>query len=410
MNNKEKYLQDKIVAAKKTHSENFDNNFSGDESAKSQYIEEQIEDDLMVEVADKERTEARESLDVAREEMKGLQNDKKEYRKLGEVANRNYLKAIMDEVTGLKRRHGLFDNLDERIHEIFNLMNEEGDYCEISDKKWIELFENYELGEEGEEFFLGMCDLSYLSLANEAGHALGDDLLGQSGRTLEVEVKKGESGEAQRHGGDELTFNLNEGYARVKEIVKDVKNNFTNNINHTGIENAGLKPNIDIGVASFNEGMKAFKKILQNKEARAELEKSGNILKAFNQIWLNIADKRSAIDKGITRIPLLIKSYIDDREQYDKNVSFLRKGGYNIKDSEVKQLSRKVKNVSDKEAREFVIDFIKKKEREILDGLGGVEKIKAEIVHEILKESKEDKFDIDDIKNIGIWGKLRNLF
>ncbi len=108
-------------------------------------------------------------------------------------------------------------------------------------------------------------------------------------------------------------------------------------------------------------------------ENEVEIENKG-ALKEFNNIWMEIADKRAFLNKAEERIGVLIDKYKKDRKNYYNIIDYLRKGAYDIKDEEVKRFAEE--NASRKE----IVNFIKERELEKLAMLKGYEKRKAKAI------------------------------
>ncbi len=281
--------------------------------------------------------------------------------RLGELEQKNQelriqlLEAITDPVTGLERRAGLFKQIN---YELAELLGQEG-------IKKLEGLEGLQLLEFLTELIssnkikklplnIVMCDVAYLSLANKSGLKGGDELLrgiGDAAREVgSPEIKLEENMTAKekkplikfyRHGGDEITAINREWpeeaetkmqeFARAVEEIKDIKD----------LEENNLLPHIDYGIAHIMEALIAFKIVMEGMESDFP---PGSRLKTLENIWLEIAEMKSRINKTKDRILLLAKLRLNKPELYDKVIAYLRKGAQNISDKKLDELISQVKN------------------------------------------------------------------
>ncbi|MCK4553792.1 diguanylate cyclase [Candidatus Parcubacteria bacterium] len=287
-------------------------------------------------------------------------------------------KSLIDSTTGLKRREELFKDMDKKFEKLFGIESiknlDNGKLLEVFDKHKADDFKSKHLN-------VMMGDMSYLSLANKEGHRTGDELLGRTGKVILEELHK-----ASRHGGDEFTALIELGEQEAKDKVKKLELKIKKIKSIPILEKHKLEPNLDIGMAHFSEGYEAFKAVtekIESKEGREKLLKL-NFLKELQNIWLEIADKRSFIKKGIRRIVLLIDFKKDKlKHNYSDIIDFLRKGGYNIKDGELEKLTEEIQAVANKDERIFA--FIKKNEEAAIKEKNGIDRDKAEVVFKIAK-------------------------
>lgn len=279
--------------------------------------------------------------------------------------------AKIDVMTNLKTRKYFFSEAIPK--ELSKILGE--NVKNISDQEWLEILKDDQKSEELEKIDLtiAMIDLSYLSLANRDGHASGDALLSELGKTVaeDKDVKK----YGHRYGGDEFTF-LFKDIEEARDKMEKLENSFSNLSEVSNLANYGLKPNLDVGTASFFEGVKVFRSLLKNETARDFFEKN----KAFNElnnIWLMLADKRSFLIKAQKRIPFLMKRYqegydldgtVKNQEKarhYDLLVKYLGKGAYEIEKSQIAELIKKSDGDVYKRD-ELVWEFIKEVEKKKL--------------------------------------------
>lgn len=254
----------------------------------------------------------------------------------------------IDNVTGLEIRKVLFERMNDRIKDIYSFDENttREDIFEMLVKKSPKDFGK-------KDFSVMMADVSFLSLVNEAGHEQGDTLLKQIG----AEVKK-EVADSYRHGGDEITGFFDEQSGVFDIDSSDFKEKITKmreSIKKLPIEKINeyqLKPNLDVGVASFKEALSVFRDLAKNPEVSDKLK--AKPVKKLENIMVAIADKRSFIEKGKERISLLSEKY-DNKKVYNQIISFLRKGGHGISDKKVKEIA----NIAKGKLPERIMKFFK---------------------------------------------------
>lgn len=279
-------------------------------------------------------------------------------------------KALIESTTGLKRREALYKDMEEFISDLFGVE----DISKISDKELLALFKTKNpVDFRGEPLHVMLGDMSYLSLANKGGHRQGDKFLGETGKTI-----KNEFASASRHGGDEFTTLILLGKDEAEKKVAKLETDIKNMKNIPELERYGLSPNIDIGIAHFSEGLKAFQEIIslmeKNNVGKAGLAKL-NILREMEDIWLEIADKRSMVKKAQERIPILLEKRKNNPKEYKKLYKSLNKGAYDIDEKDLDVMDAKIKKGED--SNKLIFGFIKKMELKDLAKKTGYEKAKA---------------------------------
>ncbi|HAM88134.1 MAG: hypothetical protein US83_C0008G0058 [Candidatus Falkowbacteria bacterium GW2011_GWC2_38_22] len=284
-----------------------------------------------------------------------------------------FKKMLIESTTGLKRREMLYKDMEEKISNLFGIEN----INDVSDEEVIALVKSKNpIDFKNEPLYVMLGDMSYLSLANEGGHSQGDELLGETGKAI-----KNEFTDASRHGGDEFTTLIllqkkvaEEKVAKLEEDIQKMKN-----ISELG--RFGLKPNMDIGIAHFSESLKAFQEIIlimEKTDAGKEKLAKLDALKEMQNIWLEIADKRSTLKKAMTRIPLLLGKKEKNPEEYKELYKFLNKGAYGIEAEDLEEIGTKIKNGANPE--EVIFEYIKKMELLNLKKKSGYEKAKEEVI------------------------------
>lgn len=276
--------------------------------------------------------------------------------------------AYIDSVTGLERREMLFKNMDIKLGKIFDLKGDE------TDAKLLEIIKNDPRDFKDKEMAVMLGDISYLSLANVEGHRSGDKLLKNYG---EVILAGGIEG--YRHGGDEITaYFENIGENNIEAEIEDMKAEVKKLKEKLKIlEDNGLEPHLDTGIAHFHEAIEVFRELLKDEAGREKLAKVKPI-KELEDIWVAIADKRSCRNKGRTRIELLMDRF-SDQEGYQKIISYLRKGAYDITDNEVEEL---IAGSASRSRDEVISEFIRQKEEQAVEKREGYDKLEMEIIAE----------------------------
>lgn len=295
----------------------------------------------------------------------------------------------IDDVTGLEIRKVLFEKMRKKINNLFEIRDSEKENKtedELKNEK-EEIF-NKIIGRDVEElkkenFSVMMADVSFLSLVNEAGHEAGDKLLSE----ICTEVKK-RVYDSYRHGGDEITGLFDVTDKEVDEKIKELKAS-VEKLNIEKVKEYKLTPNLDIGKAHISEAVQIFKEISGGGE-QCEKKLKQNPVKELENIMVAIADKRSFIDKGKKRIALLADKFSEDKKAYSDMIGFLRKGGYNIKNEEVKDLNKFVEQGNKKKIGKWIVKFITEKEKNGIEKLSKSENrfnyIKAKEIFEFVKK------------------------
>ena len=284
-----------------------------------------------------------------------------------------YKKSLIESTTGLKRRENLYKEMDNNLGKLLGV----SDFRKKSDQEVLKLLTSVKPEVYSRaQLSVMLGDMAYLSLANEDGHREGDELLGRVGKAVKEELPG-----ASRHGGDEFTalvlLDFNETEKKVKGLEESIKKLKKLPI----LERYDLEPSMDIGTAHIGEALGVFNEIIGNmKKSDKGRKKLGkiDILKEFEDTWLEIADKRSFIKKGKERIKLLIKTKKDRPKDYSEVIDFLRKGGYSIKDDELDILMNKTGSVKKEDG--LIYSFIKEKEKASLDKLKGYNRVRAEAI------------------------------
>ncbi len=209
----------------------------------------------------------------------------------------------------------------------------------------------------------------------------GDKLLEKLGEIIKrnKETKK----DGHRYGGDEFTFlfkNPEEANSKMEILQEDFSN-------LEGVLQYGLKPNLDVGLASFGEAVKIVRNLLKTNEGKERIEK-GKVFKEFNTVWLMLADKRAFLEKAQKRIPFLMEKYQEGYDlkgkiineeavaYYDFLVKYLGKGACEITKEKISELIKNSNNDIYKRD-ELVWEYIKEVEKE---------KINKETEYSILRD------------------------
>lgn len=287
---------------------------------------------------------------------------------------KKYEDALIDDVTGFRIRKELFKKMDEDVKGLFGFDKD----AQLSSEEWIDVIEAEKNNFENINLSVMMSDISYLSLANEGGHINGDKLLMHISEKIREHNING-----FRHGGDEITALFYEPREVFKKKIQALSEEIRSQKNVANLADYNLVPNLDIGVAHFSEGLRAFRELLKNKEGRDRIKRE-KTLDELKNIWLEIADKRAFLEKGRVRIALLMDRFSEDREGYNEVINFLRKGGYNIRDDELEQLIADTRGSEKGRQTEIVKNFIMQKEKQALLKLSSYKRLKAEIICNIV--------------------------
>lgn len=281
--------------------------------------------------------------------------------------------AKIDSVTKLEQRPGLYRTMNQSLQKVFSpeVLNdreaflaavEEGDFT-------------------AEDLYIAFGDVSFLSLANKAGHDQGDKLLA----AMAAEIKN-QGEKSVRYGGDELATFYNDNEDKVRESLQHIQNQVENLENVANLKQYGLKSNIDFGVARFSEAVAVFKELMRELRKNSSGEKIFEALDVVNEIqdiWVKIADQRAALAKGKKRIPLLLEIKKNYPKVYKEVIGSLKKGAYDATERDLKSLEK-----LDEEKQALQIkDFIIKKEEAISASKEGYDRWRSEL---ILKKALEN--------------------
>lgn len=238
-----------------------------------------------------------------------------------------------DSLTGLLRRDLFFKNLGLDLHKVFEKYTQ--DIEELSFDQFTAILQELAFDNHPDMPTVMMADMSFLSLANRASHEGGDNLLRAVGASfrengcpeivgLPVEAYFDMPFVAFRHGGDEITSILAEhDYQKIRdkgESLQATIQNISNPevIQKLGLDSAqvatfsdtleryGVKPDIDFGVASFAEAAQGFAQYCLELQAEGESISPDTYQREFLDFWLEIADRRTNISKGVRRVELLM--------------------------------------------------------------------------------------------------------
>lgn len=300
--------------------------------------------------------------------------------------------ARIDSITKLERREWLYKNMNQKVKELLDVE----DYAEAD--KWVRKFREAspEDFRDDRDPAVMMADVSYLNLVNRAGHEHGDELLDKAGKSLrELEDTKG-----FRHGGDELTA-IFENSQEVSEKTRQIEDDFESQ-KIKALENKyGLKPKIDVATASFSESLGVMKEVLEDEEAQDYAYKK-NPLRMFNDIWVEIADKRVFQNKARDRIKVMMDKYENSPEIYKKIKSYIHKGAYEISDRKIEELLEYRRQGQEEKVDQEIEEFLERNRENALEDLrkqeeearsegedelteAKMKRIKAETMYEIVK-------------------------
>lgn len=269
-----------------------------------------------------------------------LQKEIEQLKTQNDVLLDELVSRMKDSVTGLRGRKDFYEGLEKIITDTIEGIPD--DFTEKLKQLDVSIF---------------VSDMSYLSLANEIGHKGGDELLrsfGEAAReagspkiTKEFvfsdfnkgaapdDSQKFDYFEVNRAGGDEFC-----GRATAKQIEEKTKllaQKFSEQSVPT-LEKYKLSPNIDIGIAHLPEAVDAYERIKRHKAESGSRENiiTKEVVRKITDIFFEIAERRSVINKCIKRVELLMN--LKKGEEYDRLGVFLKKGACNISDKEVDEL------------------------------------------------------------------------
>ncbi|MBD3359922.1 MAG: diguanylate cyclase [Candidatus Buchananbacteria bacterium] len=296
-------------------------------------------------------------MNKAEQELIQPEQDKTPEQQIEELKQKNkelkdrLKEAITDPVTGLERRAGLFQDINQEITE---MMGEKGlkKLEELTDNELIEFIDQLLNNEtiKKQPLNIAICDVAYLSLANKSGLQGGDQLLGRIGDaaravgspkvTLPEDLNESEKKPIVkffRHGGDELTAIVREWPQEAEQKLQKFAQQVSKIKNIKDFEEANLSTHIDYGLAHITEALTAFKKIMETKEGPKDIPPSAR-LKNLENIWLEIAELKATIEKTKIRLKLLAELKTKQPELYDKVIAYLRKGAHNITEKKLNEL------------------------------------------------------------------------
>ncbi len=273
----------------------------------------------------------------------------------------------IDSVTGLEKRDDMYKTISDKIASILGIQ----DVKELSNQ---ELFDRLKQKEEAlweQNIFVMLADVSYLGLVNKLGHQEGDRLLKDAGdATKQADIR------AFRHGGDEISGFLEPEESEVDKKVEQLKSIFANSeIKDRLIDDFKVKPNLDVGVAKFGEAFQVLKDLANSEEGEEYLEKE-NVLKELQDIWVEIADTRSFIDKAVNRVELLAEKYNTDKQNYSQISDFLNKGMGELAEENIESFVGKTRD----EIKEDLLN----KQRSRSNELEGYERVKEKAIFNLL--------------------------
>ncbi len=281
----------------------------------------------------------------------------------------------IDSVTGLEKRDDMYKTISDKIASILSIQ----DVKELSNQ---ELFDRLKQKEEAlweQNIFVMLADVSYLGLVNKLGHQEGDRLLKDAGdATKQADIR------AFRHGGDEISGFLESEESEVDESeesevdkkVEQLKSIFANSeIKDRLIDDFKVKPNLDVGVAKFGEAFQVLKDLANSEEGK-EYFKKESALKELQDIWVEIADTRSFIDKAVNRVELLAEKYNTDKQNYSQISDFLNKGMGELAEENIESFVGKTRD----EIKEDLLN----KQRSRSNELEGYERVKEKAIFNLL--------------------------
>jgi len=284
-------------------------------------------------------------------------------------------------VSGLRRREVFYKAVESDLKDLAPEMLENIEFDD--DEKLKEKVAKWNLEKlKNVKFSVLMSDMAFLSLLNDkGGHSAGDSLIKNIGRvaTEEMgspEIKKGEKESrfvAFRHGGDEFTAIIRDQFKNANALAKE----FSLKIEKTKVESLeeyGLKPHLDVGVAHLSEGLEAFKELIL---AGVKIP-GGDRVRKLQDLLVDIADQRSMLNKMSTRIKLLLDLF-QKPVIYNNVIDNLRKGAKGTTDEEIKFLLQ----------HDGVKEFVAKKLAEMSKTKEENTKIEKNIVEEIAGRETE---------------------
>jgi GGDEF domain-containing protein len=269
----------------------------------------------------------------------------------------------MDSVTGLERREEMYNLMRDKIITTLGLENAEN----LSPKELFKILNQESRTFRDKDMFILMADVSYLGLVNKMGHREGDRLLKEAGdATKKIGIR------AFRHGGDEISGFLEFDGQEVARRIQALKDEFAKSgIRDKLMKNFKVNPHLDTGVAQFWEAFQVLKEIMDSSEG-GEYFKKEDSLKELQDIWVEMADKRSLMNKAVERADVLAGKYDSDRDNYYNIIGALSKGVGEITEKEIELFVGKNK--------EHIKEYILDKKKKNIAGLKGYERKKEEAI------------------------------
>jgi len=290
-----------------------------------------------------------------------------------EQAVKEKREAKIDSVTKLEQRPGLYRTINQSLTKIFTpeVLNDREAFMKALDESDF----------TEEDLYIAFGDVSFLSLANKAGHDQGDKLLA----AMAAEIKN-QGEKSVRYGGDELATFYNDNEDNVKESLRHVQAQVENLENVANLKQYGLKSNIDFGLARFSEAVAVFKELMREIRKNNSGEKifeSLDLVNEIQDIWVKIADQRASLAKGKKRIPLLLDIKKNKPKVYREVIGSLKKGAYDATERELSGLEKLEEAKRDLEIKDFII----KKEQAISANKEDYDRWRSEL---ILKKALEN--------------------
>lgn len=357
MSNPEKFSQENLASENKKRTlarEEFEREFDETKGDLRKRIGEQEYEQLKKDWVDKRMEEADDIEDANQGREEAIEGRKKDR---------------IDSVTGLERREEMYKLLHKKTVSLLNIKDPE----KMSGEQLFEELKQEDRDFEDRDLFVMMADVSYLGLVNKLGHKQGDKLLEEAGGAAgEVGIR------AFRHGGDEISGLLEADEQQVHKRVEKLKSVFADSeIKDSLAKHFKVEPHLDTGVAKFSEGFRVFKEVINTKEGEEYLEKKSP-LKELQDIWVEIADKKSFINKAVARTEVLSRKYDSDKDNYHQIVSALSKGSDDLTVEEIESFVGK--------SREEIREYILNKKRDRLGEFEGYERVKEEAILDLIEQ------------------------
>lgn len=304
---------------------------------------------------------------------KAFDQEMEEFNNEMERAVKEKREAQIDSVTKLEQRPGLYKAMNQSLQKVFSpeVLNDREAFLRALDESDF----------TKEDLYVAFGDVSFLSLANKAGHDQGDKLLA----AMAAEVKN-QGEKAFRYGGDELAIFYKDNEDSVHESVSHIQKQVGKLENVANLKSYGLKSNIDFGVAKFSEATEIFKELirgLRKTDSGQKIFESLDLVNELLDIWVKLGDQRAAIQKGKKRIPELVDMKKNNPKIYREVIGSLKKGAYDATEKDLLGLSRLDAEKQELETKEF----IRIKEEKISRSKEGYDRWRSEM---ILKKALEN--------------------